>query len=167
MKKRLFLVLAGIFIFSSFGFARDFDVGGTFLFNKPMELDEKIMGGGINIGFSHHSMNNVGFGIYNNLMFAPFDGNSIYIIDMLFGVSFIVRENDYFYIPFTIGPYMDICYAFVDGESATVNNFGFGANIAVKIKIKDNLKIFARFQGAYTFFGGGEIWLTPCIGVSF
>jgi hypothetical protein len=48
MKKRAAFVLICLLTLTSVGFAQDFEVGGTFLFNKSTDT---IFGGGLNLGY--------------------------------------------------------------------------------------------------------------------
>jgi hypothetical protein len=107
----------------------------------------------------------IGYGVYGDLMLAVYDRRLLFFTNFLIGISFKFIENDKFSLPIAIGPYIDRVFVSDYSGSGSIFNFGVGGNITAKIKINEKTKIYARFQGAYTFFGGGEIWITPCIGV--
>jgi hypothetical protein len=161
MKKKVTLVFICLLALTSVGFAQDFEVGGTFLFNKSTDT---LFGGGLNLGYSSYFTEMVGYGVYGNLMLAVYDRKLLFITDTLIGISFKFIENDKFSLPIAIGPYIDRVFVSDYSGLASLFNFGVGGNITAKIKINEKTKLYARLQGAYTFFGGGEIWITPSIG---
>jgi hypothetical protein len=163
MKKRITLILICLLVLTSVSFAQDFEVGGTFLINKAKAADT-IFGGGLNLGYSDYFTKMIGYGIYGNLMFTVYDRKLLFITDVLAGISFKFIENENFTLPIAIGPYIDRVFVSDYSGSASLFNFGAGGNITAKFKINEKIKLYARLQGAYTFFGGGEIWITPSIG---
>ena len=162
MKKRVTLIFICLLVFTSIGFAQDFEVGGTFLINRSTDT---IFGGGLNLGYSGYFTEMIGYGVYSNLMLAAYDRRLLFITDALIGISFKFIENDNFSLPIAIGPYIDRVFVSDYSGSASLINFGVGGIITAKIKINEKMKLYARLQGAYSFFGGGEIWITPSIGV--
>jgi hypothetical protein len=161
MRKRIALVLVFLLALASAGFAHDIDIGGTFLFNKSTDT---IYGGGVNLGYTGYFTKMIGIGVYTNLMLTAYNSKLLLIMDDLIGVSFKFIYTKIFSLPVAIGPYFDSVYVADNKNSSTVFNFGIGGNVAAKIKISERSKLYARFQAAYTFFGGGEIWITPSIG---
>ncbi|MDR0412157.1 MAG: hypothetical protein LBH75_09350 [Treponema sp.] len=162
--KRLLFVLIGSLAFASFNFAQDSEIGGTFLFNSSTNT---MIGGGLNIGGSSYFNDVVGMAYTGNIMYAPYNGATVIIIDSLIGLSFKVVDNDDFSLPIAVGPYIDYVFAFGESGAARGLNVGVGGSITAKIKTSETLKLYARFQGAYAFLGGGELFLTPCIGLAF
>jgi hypothetical protein len=163
MKKRVTLILICLLVFTSIGFTQDFEVGGTFLINKAKAADS-LFGGGLNLGYSDYFSKMIGYGIYSNLMFTVYDRRLLFITDILIGISFKFIENENFTLPVAIGPYIDRVFVSDYSGSASLFNLGAGGNITAKIKLNEKTKLYARLQGAYTFFGGGEIWITTSIG---
>jgi hypothetical protein len=164
MKKKVTLFLIFLLAITSAGFAQDFEVGGTFLINKSTET---IFGGGLNLGYSDYFTKMVGYGVYSNIMLTVYDRRLLFITDFLIGISFKFIENDNFSLPVAVGPYIDRVFVSDYQGSASLFNFGAGGNITAKIQLNEKTQLYARLQGAYTFFGGGEIWITASIGGCF
>jgi hypothetical protein len=168
MKKKAVLVLICLVAITSVGFAHDFDVGGTFMFNQSIKYsDTALFGGGLNIGYTNYFSKIIGFGVYSDLMVAPYGGNLFFIFDALVGISFKFIDTGKFSLPIAVGTYYDYVSLLGNSDSTGVFNFGLGGNITARFKFTERMGLYARLQTAYTFFDGGEIWITPSIGVGF
>jgi len=180
MKNKLILVLAGLLTLVSFSFAQDYEpqdfesqgfepqgfleIGGSYFLISQGDLS--ISGGGLNFAAIRYRKP-VGIGYYMNLTYGNFFGASFVNFDYLFGPVFRLVNIEKFSLPLTIGIYTYTGLAFYGGETVFVGNIGLGGNISANINISENLHLYLRFQGAYAFRHGGELIITPSIGVGF
>jgi hypothetical protein len=123
-----------------------------------------FFGGGINIAGITYFTAMVGIGAYGNIMYAPANGVSIVVVDILLGPAFKLVENEQFSLPVSAGLFADYVFAFGSGDTAAGINVGAGANITGEIRLSQGIQLYGRLQSAYGFLGGG-LTITPCIGV--
>jgi hypothetical protein len=168
MKKRLLFGLAGLLMLSTFGYAQTkdshFELGGTFLILTGSNAS--FFGGGVNIASTTYFTDMVGIGVYSNVMYAPYSGISVVVIDILAGPVFKLIRNDQFSLPVSAGLFADCVFAFGGDNAAAGINVGVGANITAEIKLPQGINVYGRLQSAYGFLAGA-LTITPCIGVVF
>ncbi|MDR3302567.1 MAG: hypothetical protein LBT01_08615 [Spirochaetaceae bacterium] len=171
MKKKILIgigMVAFLFIAQA-GFAQDFEIGGTFMHYSSIGTNSaSLVGGGLNIGATTYFGDTVGMGAYGNILYAPYNSLvSVMVFDILLGVSFMIVDNEYFSLPFSFGAYFEDFYAFSPIATREGFNIGVGGNLTGKFKVSEAVKVYLRFQAAYTFLGGGEVFITPSIGLAF
>ncbi|GHU78103.1 hypothetical protein FACS189462_1880 [Spirochaetia bacterium] len=169
MKKKLLFVVLGITMLSVFGYAQTnqkshYELGGTFMINTSTDL---LIGGGINFAGISYYWDTVGLGSYAGLMYAPYKGAHIIVLDLLFGPVFKITINERFKLPIAAGAYIDYLFAFGPGGAARGFNIGAGANITAEYSLNEKIHIYGRIQGTYAFLGGGDLFITPSIGIGF
>jgi hypothetical protein len=128
---------------------------------------DTITGGGLNFAGTGYLNNTLGYGIYGNVMYASYKDTSLIVLDTLIGVVFRVIRTDTFALPIAAGFYIDYPYAFNSLGVAKGFNAGAGVNITAQIKLSERIHLYGRLQGAYAVLDGGEIFVTPCIGIGF
>jgi hypothetical protein len=170
VNKKLLLALVCIFVFSGFVHAqRDstFQVGAAFLVAMPASGGGSIIGGGVNLAGIHYFNNLIGLGTFTDFTYGITGGVSHLIIDALIGPVFRVINTDRFTLPLAAGLFFDYIYAFASGASANGFNIGAGANVTAQYRLGQKFYLYGRVQFGYAFLDGGEMFLTPSIGIGF
>jgi len=165
MEKKLLCVLFILLAVSSFCFADSFEIGAS---GNVLVVDKDVSyGAGLNIAKTWYFNKTIGIGIYCNLLYPINSGRDSFSLDFnaMLGPVFKVFNNGTFSLPIAVGFYADRPFIFDDLGSGKVN-IGAGANITAEIGGK-SAYFYTRVQGAYGFLNGGEIVITPSIGVGF
>jgi hypothetical protein len=172
MKKRLLFGLLGLVMLSAFAYAQsdrsDVEIGGTFLIFKPVSQEySSLRGGGVNFAAISYLGDVAGLGVYLNLAGGSAGGATLVLLDALIGPTFKIGGDSPFSLPIAIGLNADYGFVFGSGEARKGFNIGIGANITARIQTGEKMHLYARMQGAYGFLGGGELFITPSIGIGF
>jgi hypothetical protein len=173
MVKKLLLVIAGITIFAGFCYAQInqnnyYEFGGTFMVIAPLSPDySSIVGGGINFAGITFFNDVFGIGTYANFVYGSTDAVSAIVIDGLIGPVFRVIHGERFSLPIAVGLNVDYALAFSSTATAKGFNIGAGANITAGYRLNEKMHLYGRLQFAYDFLGGGEVYITPSIGIGF
>jgi hypothetical protein len=171
MKKRLLCGLLCLVMAAALGYAQsgggDIEIGGTFLVYKQMEADFSLKGGGLNFAVVSYFGNVGGLGLYLNLAGGAAGGETLILLDGLIGPTFRIGGDSAFSLPIAIGLNLDYGYVIGSGQLRKGVNVGAGGNITARIKTGEKMHFYIRMQGAYGFLGGGELFITPSIGIGF
>lgn len=165
MKKSVLFFLLVLVVGASVCFADGFELGGTVLVLSGE--GQSIFGGGLNLASTSYFTQNIGLGIFGNIMYAPASGVSLIAIDTLIGPAFRIVDNGTLSLPISAGLYAVYAFAFGEGGAAKGFNVGAGGNITAQVKFSQSMYFYARFQADYGFLAGGELFITPSIGIGF
>jgi len=173
MKNKVLLMAVGLLLLATIVQAQAnknnyYELGGTVMILSPISSKGlTIYGGGVNFSGITYFKDNIGLGIYDNFVFAGAQGTTMFLIDVLFGPVFRIAQNDQFSLPIALGLNADLGYIFKKSSSALAFNIGIGANLSAEFKLNEKYHLYTRFQIAYGLLGGGELFITPCIGLGF
>jgi hypothetical protein len=143
----------------------------------------------INFSSISYTTDNMGFGIYANIL-LPTEvkvtalGGSIILErshfnllmggDALIGPTFILYKNESLSLPLSAGLHIYYLSMATYTTSSIVFQLGLGTNISAVYNFNENSYVFGRFQLSFDFLGLGNdserfftLGINPCVGIGF
>jgi outer membrane protein OmpA-like peptidoglycan-associated protein len=140
-------------------------VGNNFF--MVLERGEFYPSPGLNLGAAFFFDSAFGARAWGNQVF-PLDSDSdiASISDITVGPSYSFRRGR-FAFPLSLGLYLGAAGGSGGSGAGSAFNLGVGAEAGAEFWFTDSLYGYGRMQAAYGFFGGGDLTLTPAVGVGF
>ena len=164
MKKRAVLVLVILLAASSICFADGFDIGVSGAYLSDDEVS--YFAGGLNIAGTVYFNDLFGIGIFGNILYAMGDDSSGIVVDALLGPVIRIIHGRVFSLPIAVGAYGNYPLPFPLNDDMEIKpNVGVGMNVTAEVEFGRSNHFYFRVQGAYGFLNGGEVILTPSVGI--